>query len=557
MKTKIYFLFFAVLFAPFFAYSQWTTDPNNPGIVCDYSGIQSNPTAFADDNGGVYVFWLDGRNNTSGNPRYIYGQHYDSGGNALWAKDGKIIVSHSNQINWFSASMKYNGEIIIGWITSKTSEPDSLYVQRFNENGMKVWANDLAVANTAANPIYILGLSGFSIIHDNAGYCISIGVVYYGGASGNRITRFSSAGVLTGVYEGEPEGTQYNYGSSGLESGFDAGNSVYLYYSSGNGSGASLMCLKLNMEGDTIWGPGDVLSGTLGLNYQFTAFSDAEGITFIWNGDGDGASGVNLYARRFNPNGSFAWGGKTLKICTANGNQSNFFARKKGDMFYICWGDGRPGVSPGNYDIYAQKFDINGTLQWAENGIEVISLNTYIPYPEFAFANDNSMIVCHQASIGFIAQKVLDNGTVAWGENGEQISVPAFNPSYQEHTEVQSGNNTIAVWALSNQLGGSDNIYITRIDNLDVTAKKELSAFGLNIYPNPASENFTIEIPENMGNSSVYLFNTYGREVFHSVLNGNAQLNRITIPTSELAPGVYVARIGNGKKQFSKKVVVQ
>ena len=87
---------------------------------------------------------------------------------------------------------------------------------------MKVWAKDLAVANTAGNPIYILGLSGFRIIHDNAGYCISIGVVYYGGASGNRITRFTSAGVLTGLYNGEPEGTQYNYGSSGLESGFDA-----------------------------------------------------------------------------------------------------------------------------------------------------------------------------------------------------------------------------------------------------------------------------------------------------------------------------------------------
>ena len=311
------------------------------------------------------------------------------------------------------------------------------------------------------------------------------------------------------------------------------------------------------MPGDTVWGPVNVLSGTLGLNYQFTGISDENGITFIWNGDGDGSSGVNIYARRLNPNGSFAWGGKTVKICTANGNQSNFFARKKGDMYYICWGDGRPGVSPGNYDIYAQKFDINGTVQWAENGIEVISLNTYIPYPEFAFANDNSMIVCHQASIGFVAQKVLDNGTVAWGANGEQISVPAYNPFYEEHTEVQSGNNTIAVWAKSNPVGGSDNIYITRVDNLNITGKKELSAYSLNIYPNPASDNFTIDIPEMMGISSVRLFNSNGREVFHSELNGNSPSGKISIPASGLPAGVYVARIENGKKQFSKKVVVQ
>ena len=226
-------------------------------------------------------------------------------------------------------------------------------------------------------------------------------------------------------------------------------------------------------------------------------------------------------------------------------------------MYYICWGDGRPGVSPGNYDIYAQKFDINGTVQWAENGIEVISLNTYIPYPEFAFANDNSMIVCHQASIGFVAQKVLDNGTVAWGANGEQISVPAYNPFYEEHTEVQSGNNTIAVWAKSNPVGGSDNIYITRVDNLNITGKKELSAYSLNIYPNPASDNFTIDIPEMMGISSVRLFNSNGREVFHSELNGKSPSGKISIPASGLPAGVYVARIENGKKQFSKKVVVQ
>jgi hypothetical protein len=560
MNTKHYFLFISILFASLFTQAQWTTDAENPGIACDFSGIQGNPTAFADDNGGVYVFWLDHRNGNNQDALDVYGQHYDSDGYALWEENGRMIVHHYKRIGWFSANRFDNGEIILGWITDNDGEfGDTLNVQRLDADGMKVWANDLAVANNAGNPIYILGLYGFSIIHDNAGYCISIGVVYYGGSSGNRITRFTSDGVLTGLYDGEPEGTQYNFGSSGLESCFDANNNVYLYYSSGNGSGASLLCLKLDIAGDTIWGPVDVLSGTPGLNYQFKGYSDETGITFIWNGNGDGGNGVNLYARRLNADGTFDWGGASTTICAADGNQSIFFARKKDDNFYICWADGRPGVSPGNVDIYAQKFDIYGTVYWAENGIEAISMNTYIPYPEFAFSDDNSMIICHQTTggWGFVAQKVLDDGTVAWGENGEQICTPAYNPFYEEHTEVQSGDNTIAVWAASNPGGGSDNIYITRIDNLDITGESEFSISGFKVYPNPASGNIFIDIPENIIVTTISLFDTYGREVFRSELNGNSQLNSIMIPTSDLMAGVYVTRIENGKEQFSAKVVVQ
>ena len=123
-----------------------------------------------------------------------------------------------------------------------------------------------------------------------------------------------------------------------------------------------MYCLKLSMTGDTIWGPVNVLSGTSGLNYQFAGFSDESGITFVWQGNGDGGSSTNLYARRLDPDGTFAWGGSTTTICAADGEQGRFDCKKSGDNYYITWSDGRPGTEPGNYDIYAQKFDINGNL---------------------------------------------------------------------------------------------------------------------------------------------------------------------------------------------------
>ena len=555
MKTKNYLSLFLLLFIAPILMAQWSTDPASPGVVCDASGIQSDPQSFADGNGGIYVFWLDHRNGTNQDARDVYGQHFDSDGNALWEEDGIEILHHATKISWFNTSRLHNDEIIIGWVSHTDGEfGDSLKIQRLDNNGQKDWPADLLVSNTGFQPNAILGLGGYHIIHDNAGYCIAIQTVHYGGSNRNRITRFSSDGNLLGPYSGEPEGNAY--GSSGLKPAFDAGNSVYLYYSSGNGAGANMFCLKLNMSGDTIWGPLNVLDGTAGLNYQFTGLSDDFGITFVWQGNGPGGSNTNLYARRLNADGTFAWNGNSLAICTADGEQSRFYLKKNEDNYYITWADGRPGVSPGNYDIYAQKFDINGNYLWAENGIEVISLSTYIPHPEFDFSDNNSMIICHQASnIGFVAQKVLDDGTVEWDADGNMICIPTFSPFYSEHIEVQTGDKTIAVWAKTQPGGGSNDIYITRVDDNPVTGKNEHPIDQLQISPNPVVDMINVTFSENLSEASIRILDAFGREVCRIENVLNPQYGNLKISTSELPAGLYILNIESGVLNYSGKFV--
>lgn len=537
------------------AHGQWSTDPENPGIVCDVTGAQINPQALADADGGVFVFWLDNRLNEP-YAHQVYGQHYDANGYALWEEDGRLILNHSVKINWFNTSRIFNGEIIIGWLTATDAGTDSLRIQRLDDNGTKMWTNELIVANAGITPNYILGMYGYLIIHDNSGYCISIGTVYFGGASGNRITRFTSDGVLTGWYNGEPEGTQYNYGSSGLQSAFDAADNIYIYYSTGNGSGAELMCLKSNTAGDTLWGPVSVLAGTAGLSYQFSGISDENGITFVWQGSGDGGSETNLYARRLNADGGYAWSGTTLPVCAIDGSQGNFYWKKSGDNYYITWADSRPGTDPGYSDIYVQKFDESGTVHWTENGVPAISLNTYIPYPKFELTEDNSMIVCHQSNVtGFVAQKVLDDGTVAWDEDGSLICTSIYNPFYGEHVEVNSGNKVISVWAKSNPAGGSDNIHITRVDDAETIGISELNEKQIHIYPNPASGEVTVVLPETMTGAEVIMTDISGKEVVRDVFLTNKHNNRIS--TMNLDSGTYILLVKSGNEIISHKLIVK
>lgn len=536
-----------------YSQAQWSTDPDNPGIVSDYQGLQYRVHAFADDNGGVFVFWLDSRNNLGYGERDIYGQHFDADGYALWEEDGRQIIQHYHKINNFDVLRDYNQEIIIGWITKSHLYPysDSLRFQRIDNDGLKVWGNDLLVSNAAASPNSILSVDDFDIIHNNSGYCLALDITYYGGSNGNRLTKFNSDGVLTGNYDGIP--LTASYGNSELVNAFDSGDNMYLFYSSGNGAGAALNCLKTDPQGNSQWGPVNVLDGTSGLSYQFAGISDESGITFIWQGNGVNVE--NIYARRYNPDGSTGWNGTTLTICDANGSQANFFVKKSGSQYFITWNDGRPGVDPGNFDIYAQKFDVNGNIYWQNNGIEVTSLSTYLPHPKLEFTDDNAIIVCHQATIyGFVAQKVTDNGNLVWDENGNLICTTQFSPFYEEHIELRSGANLIAVWMANN---GDGNIYITRIDQSGTIGDQDIPVAPVSVYPNPAKDVISIGLQENKDVSAIFIDDSFGRRIFYSEPVIWTTEGTISLDLPDLSPGLYFLEIKGDNETVIRKLLIE
>jgi plastocyanin/DNA/RNA endonuclease YhcR with UshA esterase domain len=78
---------------------------------------------------------------------------------------------------------------------------------------------------------------------------------------------------------------------------------------------------------------------------------------------------------------------------------------------------------------------------------------------------------------------------------------------------------------------------------------EELSAVGIKVYPNPASENVTIELPQ--GNKVISLFNITGVEVLHlETLELQQNLN-----VGQLPSGVYMLRIAIDGKQAIGKLV--
>ncbi|MEI8047889.1 MAG: T9SS type A sorting domain-containing protein [Bacteroidota bacterium] len=90
------------------------------------------------------------------------------------------------------------------------------------------------------------------------------------------------------------------------------------------------------------------------------------------------------------------------------------------------------------------------------------------------------------------------------------------------------------------------------------TGTEEVKAEGLNVFPNPASDQLTISFVDATSTAlTVKIFNQLGKEVYKSSATNSADHSQMQIDISHLNSGTYIVQmIGDGKiysKHFVKK----
>jgi hypothetical protein len=448
MKINLLISFF-VLGAIYASMAQFTIDPNNPTVVCNATLPQKDVQSIADGSGGIYIFWYDSR--TGVNLWDVYGQHYDANGTALWEANGREIINYDGPIREFSFVYENNGEFLFAFAVNNNTDvaQNGVYIRRMDANGSPVWEDDVKVFDPTSYPNT---LSSARIVKSQNYYYVSTSGTLIGGANTCRIIKIDGNGNLQWPFNGSTIPGLTSFGSYGISS--DQSGGLYVYASTGNGSGANLRCMRV-MGIDNLsnaW-PAfvNVTTGSQGLNYQYSGIGDSQGITFLWEGSGPEGTVNNLYSRRLLAStGLLDWNESTKVICGADGNQTRFYWKKSGNNYYIVWADGRPGAL-GNA-IYAQKFTVNGILLWQENGIQVANLNSNNAYPEFDLDENNTMCVTHRTVSGFVAHKVSNEGEVSWGPNGVMTLNHTYAPYYDDYNVVFSQNKFITAGSNVNDI---------------------------------------------------------------------------------------------------------
>lgn len=338
------------------------------------------------------------------------------------------------------------GGALITWYDNRTSSND-IFIQRINSSGVIQWSpsgNGRAITyipNDQLDP---------QICSDGAGGAI---ITWQDLRSPSNYNIYAESMNSDGIWQWGPDGiaicTQSNEQLSPKICSDGAGGAIIAWKDARNGN-YDIYAQRINSEGNVLWvGNGVPICTELNDQQNLQIISDGTGGAIIaWE---DRRSGFNydIYTQKLDSNGIFKWENNGTAMCTADYNQTNLQLCNDGNGGVIlAWDDYRNNL---HYDTYAQYIDINGTIQWTNNGTAVCT------------ANDDQLFVqiCSDGAGGAIftwsdsrsssfnediyAQRIDSGGTIQWIENGKSICTADHSQS-QPKTCGDGGGGAIVTW---------------------------------------------------------------------------------------------------------------
>ena len=169
----------------------------------------------------------------------------------------------------------------------------------------------------------------------------------------------------------------------------------------------------------------------------------AGGAIVVWR---DFRSGnYDVYAQRVSAFGIPQWTANGVALCTAAGSQASIAIASDGaGGAIVAWADFRSG----NYDIYTQRVDLEGHVEWTANGVAICTAADYQTQPAIAIDGTGGAIIAwtdRRSTISNIyAQRVSESGTVRWAANGIPLYATADQQSMPQIASDGAGGAIIA-----------------------------------------------------------------------------------------------------------------
>jgi hypothetical protein len=342
------------------------------------------------------------------------------------------------------------GGAIIVWDDTRTSTLTStdVYAQRISNAGDPRWTiNGLAVCNNPATQ------RSAAITDAGNGSCI---IAWEDSRSGNYdiyAQKIDSSGNLMWT----ANGVALCSGSTNQKNpkiiSDNAGGAIVVWEDSLSFYW-DVTAQRISSVGLSMWGT----NGTTicnASNSQINPKLDVDGAggaIITWQ-DKRNSLNYDIYAQRVNASGAVQWTANGELVCNALNSQTGPRIEPDGSNgAYIAWIDKRNGI---DYDIYCQRLNSTGVPQWTTNGVAICT----------ATGNQSAVDIKNIGAAGLMlawkdtritneviyAQLVSPGGTVQMSANGISISssLRALNPNV-----VNDGlGGAIVAWQDSTSLG--------------------------------------------------------------------------------------------------------
>ncbi len=136
-----------------------------------------------------------------------------------------------------------------------------------------------------------------------------------------------------------------------------------------------------------------------------------------------------------------------------------------------------------------------------------------------------------------------------WIKIGNTINGVNAGDNFGSSLEL-SGDGTRLIVGAPNNDGNGDNAGHARVYDLNaLLSVEESTMLGMKLYPNPATNQFTIELPESQTLQKVNIYNNLGQFIQTSTTH--------IIKTSHLASGLYYVEVITTAGKATKKLIVE
>lgn len=455
-QLSILVLFFAIAI-PATANAIWSFDGN---IVCTAQGDQNLPVVTSDGAGGTIVAWYDHRSGSSD----IFAQRYDAFGRPQWAPNG---VALCNVLGWqvntriIADGM---GGAIVAWTDGRAGY-HSVYLQRINAAGVAQWTADGVLASTHPNPYYYIGF--LELTTDGSGGAIVTWSGYRDGFFWDEVVaqRVDASGTVVWAPHEVTVCIENGYHYAPTIAPDGSGGAI-IAWSDGRFGVSGLFATRLDANGGHVWSPFGmpVSVGPMAYDPSRIISDGAGGAIVAWSEYRPGSP--DIFAQRLSPAGNPLWTTNGAAVCTAPQNQAQPQLVSDGaGGAIVSWLDDR---NAGNWDVYAQRVDASGAMQWTANGVGLcIAANNQQRLSMVSDGEGGATITWDDdrsgpSSFDVYAQHVTATGGATWTPDGVAVSTAAGNQ--QSPTIVTSdGGGVIVAWNDSRKISEYD-IYVQRLE---------------------------------------------------------------------------------------------
>jgi len=430
---------FILVFARLVVVAQWSSIPSINNAVCNFAGSQTNVQVVSDGAGGSICTWVDTRNGAQD----IYAQRMNANGSLLWNVDGIAICNAvSDQYSPRLVSDAAGGAII-AWYDNRAGNYD-IYAQRINAAGTVQWATDgVAITTQPGNQ------NAQQLITDGSGGAIIVWSDGAGGGPNADIVAQRINGAGTALWSASICNANSLQNSPQLISD-GAGGAIITWEDWRNFSQPDIYTQRISFNGFTSWNFNGVLicsEPNFANQYSTKIVSDgANGAIICWLDQRNFGSGQDIYAQKVNASGLVQWVSNGLAVCAANALQTaqQMISDGAGGAI-IIWEDRRA-----ERDIYAQRLNNSGTAQWISNGIPICNTTGIQTDPQLVSRVSGGVTILwtdlrNSSQEDIYAQAITLAGAELWTTNGVPVANEAHSQSAAQFI-TDGADGAIIAW---------------------------------------------------------------------------------------------------------------